>query len=393
MSKHRARPPAFTGRDLLLTGFFIVLFGLLSAQQARRAPSGRMLAGRLPPRRADADAGMHPFARQRTSGDASPREVAAERGDRGRSADRPSELSARGWKDILLRTYRSISSDRVFALSAGVTYYILLSLFPALAAVVSIFGLFGDAAVIEEQVDSLSLVIPAGGLDIIHQQLDRLTAKGSGTLGFAFLLGLATALWSANASVKAMFDALNVVYGERERRSFIKLNALSLLFTAGLLAFTVVAVAAVVVLPAILNFVFLGYSTEWAIALLRWPALFVIVVLGLSVIYRYGPDRADAKWRWVSWGSVLAALLWMLASMAFSWYVANFGNYNETYGSLGAVIGFMVWSWLSVSVILLGGELNAEMEHQTARDTTTGAPMPMGMRQAEMADTLGAAQK
>ena len=223
--------------------------------------------------------------------------------------------------------------------------------------------------------------------------LGRLTAQGNTALGFAFVAGLLTSFWSTNAGVKAMFDALNVVYGESERRSFLKLNALSLLFTAGLLVFTIVAIAAIVILPTVLNVLFLGYSTEWAIALLRWPALFVIVVLGLSMIYRFGPDRADAKWRWVSWGSVIAALLWMLVSMAFSWYVANFGNYNETYGSLGAVIGFMVWTWLSVSVVLLGGEFNAEMEHQTARDTTTGAPRPMGRRGAEMADTLGAAQR
>jgi membrane protein len=388
MTRESADHPALASRAVLLTGFFAVMFGLLSAYQARMAGAGR---SRL--RRAGPDSSLHPFARDPKSDNANPLEVAAEPGNRGRAADRPSELNARGWKDILLRTYKSISSDRVFALSAGVTYYILLSLFPALTALVSIFGLFGDTAVIEEQVDSLALVIPAGGLDIIHQQLDRLTAQGSGTLGFAFIAGLLTSLWSANASVKAMFDALNVVYGERERRSFIKLNALSLLFTAGLLVFTIVAIAAIVVLPTILNLLFLGYSTEWAIALLRWPALFVIVVLGLSVIYRYGPDRADAKWRWVSWGSAFAALLWMLVSMTFSWYVANFGSYNETYGSLGAVIGFMVWTWLSVSVVLLGGELNAEMEHQTARDTTTGAPMPMGMRKAEMADTLGAAQR
>ena len=379
--------PALNSRTVFLTGFFAFMFSLLS----QRAMTAR--AGRPQPRRSGPDSDLHPFAREPKSDNAGTLDVATEGGDRGRSADRPSEMSPRGWKDILLRTYKSISSDRVFALSAGVTYYILLSLFPALTALVSIFGLFGDTKVIKEQVDSLALFIPAGGLDIIYQQLDRLTAQDNGTLGFAFIAGLLTSLWSANASVKAMFDALNVVYGERERRSFLQLNALSLLFTAGLLIFTVIAISAIVILPAILNVLFLGYSTEWAIALLRWPALFVIVVLGLSVVYRYGPDRADPKWRWVSWGSVLAALLWMLVSMGFSWYVANFGNYNETYGSLGAVIGFMVWTWLSVSVVLLGGELNAEMEHQTARDTTTGAPMPMGMRQAEMADTLGAAQK
>jgi membrane protein len=375
-------------RTVLLTGFFAVMFALMSAQRARAVP-----VGRLRPRRGAVDEGLHPFAREPKSDNAGALKAATEPGDRGRSADRPSEMSPRGWKDILLRTYKSISSDRVFSLSAGVTYYILLSLFPALTALVSIFGLFGDTAVIKQQVDSLALIIPGGGLDIIHQQLDRLTAQDNSALGFAFILGLLTSLWSANASVKAMFDALNVVYGERERRSFIRLNALSLLFTAGLLIFTIIAISAIVILPTVLNVLFLGYSMEWAITLLRWPALFVIVVLGLSVIYRSGPDRADAKWRWVSWGSVIAALLWMLVSMGFSWYVANFGSYNETYGSLGAVIGFMVWTWLSVSVVLLGGELNAEMEHQTARDTTTGAPLPMGLRGAEMADTLGAAQR
>lgn len=374
-------------RTVFLAGFFAVTLALLTAHQEKIAA-----AATVRPRQGAGDQGLHPFAREPKSDNAGRLQAATEPGDRGRAADRPSEMSPRGWKDILLRTYKSISSDRVFSLSAGVTYYILLSLFPALTALVSIFGLFGDTAIIAQQVDSLALIIPAGGLDIIHQQLDRLTAQDNGALGFAFVLGLLTSLWSANASVKAMFDALNVVYGERERRSFIKLNALSLLFTAGLLIFTVIALSAIVILPTILNVLFLGHSTEWAIALLRWPALFVIVVLGLSVIYRYGPDRADPKWRWVSWGSALAALLWMVVSMAFSWYVANFGSYNETYGSLGAVIGFMVWTWLSVSVVLLGGELNAEMEHQTARDTTTGAPLPMGQRRAEMADTLGAAQ-
>ncbi|MBL9034966.1 MAG: YihY/virulence factor BrkB family protein [Rhodospirillaceae bacterium] len=301
-------------------------------------------------------------------------------------------MSAAGWKDILIRTYQSIPGDRVFALAAGVTYYVLLSLFPALTALVSIFGLFGDTRVIEAQIDSLAGIIPADALGIIHEQLDRLAAQGEATLGLAFLLGLATSLWTANAGVKAMFDALNVVYGERERRGFVRLNLLSLLFTVGLLVFTLFALGAVVILPTMLNLLFLGGDTEWLIALLRWPALLVVVVLGLSVIYRYGPSRADPKWRWVSWGGAAAASLWLIVSMLFSWYVANFGNYNETYGSLGAVIGFMVWVWLSVSVVLLGGELNAEMEHQTARDTTTGTPLPLGMRGAEMADTVGAAQ-
>lgn len=383
--------PSFASRALLVAAVFGILYQIAYGQR----PSGAAVfpaAGAGRPRRSRADDRLHPFAREPKPDNAGVIDVAAEPRDRGRDAEAPSEMSAAGWKDILIRTYQSIPGDRVFALAAGVTYYVLLSLFPALTALVSIFGLFGDTRVIEAQIDSLAGIIPADALGIIHEQLDRLAAQGEATLGLAFILGLATSLWTANAGVKAMFDALNVVYGERERRGFVRLNLLSLLFTVGLLVFTLFALGAVVILPTMLNLLFLGGDTEWLIALLRWPALLVVVVLGLSVIYRYGPSRADPKWRWVSWGGAAAASLWLIVSMLFSWYVANFGNYNETYGSLGAVIGFMVWVWLSVSVVLLGGELNAEMEHQTARDTTTGTPLPLGMRGAEMADTVGAAQ-
>jgi membrane protein len=386
--------PSFASRALLLTTAFAILYQVAYPPRREDEPAAEVPArGRSRSRRRQSDPAVHPFARVPKTDNESLLAAVVEPGDRGRAADTPSELTAPGWKDILVRTYQSISSDRVFALSAGVTYYILLSLFPALTALVSIFGLFGDTAAIGSQIDSLAWVIPGGGLDIIHEQLDRLASQKDAALGFAFLLGLGTSLWSANASVKALFDALNVVYGERERRGFFKLNLLSLLFTIGLLIFTVIAIGAIVILPTVLNLVFLGHDTEWLIALLRWPALLVVVVLGLSVIYRFGPSRADPKWRWVTWGSLVATILWLIVSMGFSWYVANFGSYNETYGSLGAVIGFMIWAWLSVSVILLGGELNAEMEHQTARDTTTGAPQPMGLRGAEMADTLGAAQR
>lgn len=311
---------------------------------------------------------------------------------RGRSADHPGEIPPRGWKDILIRTYRSLSEDRVFALAAGVTYYILLALFPGLAALVSIYGLIADPADIERLLASLAGTIPSEAIAIIGGQLHHLAAQDQKALGFAFFGGLLVSLWSANAAIKALFDALNVVYGEREKRNFIKLNALSLGFTAGMVLFMVLAMIGIVVVPAVLDFLQLGGASEVLLNILRWPALLAVVVLALALIYRYGPSRADARWRWITWGSIAAALLWLVVSMLFSWYAGNFGNYNKTYGSLGAVAAFMVWSWLSTTVVLLGGELNAEIEHQTARDSTTGAPKPMGARGARMADTLGAAQ-
>src|SRR5688572_10129737 len=319
------------------------------------------------------------------------RKAARERGDRGRAADRPGEIPPRGWKDILVRTYHTLSDDRVTALAAGVTYYILLALFPGITALVSIYGLIADPADIGEHLASLSGAIPSDAISIISGQLHFLASQDEKALGLAFFGGLLVSLWSANAAMKALFDALNVVYGEKEKRDFFILNALSLAFTAGLVLFLVLAMIGIVVIPAILDLLYLGSVGELLINLLRWPAMLALVVLGLAVLYCYGPSRADARWRWISWGSVAAALLWLVVSMLFSWYASNFGSYNETYGSLGAVIAFMVWSWLSATIVLLGGELNAEIEHQTAKDSTSGGNKPLGARGAKMADTVGAA--
>jgi membrane protein len=185
-----------------------------------------------------------------------------------------------------------------------------------------------------------------------------------------------------------MFDALNVIYEEKEKRSFIRLTLVTLAFTLGGLLFMIVAVTGVVVLPVIFGLIGLGSTVEWVLRIARWPLLIVLVGIMLAALYRFGPSRKQAKWRWVSWGSVLASVVWLAASLGFSWYVESFGSYNETYGSLGAVVGFMTWIWISSAVVLLGGELNSEMEHQTARDTTTGREKPMGRRGAKMADTV-----
>jgi membrane protein len=309
--------------------------------------------------------------------------------ERGRAASSPTEIPAKGWKDIVWRSYEEMNKDRILAVAAGVTYFGLLALFPAITALVSMYGLFADAATINDHLTAMSGFLPGGALDVIGDQVKRITAQGEGTLGFAFFFGLALSLWSANAGMKALFDALNVAYDEEEKRGFFALNLASLTFTLGAIAFVLLAVGGIVVIPIVLKFIGLGPVVEWILWLARWPALLLVIITGLAVLYRYGPSRDKAEWRWITPGSIFAALVWIVASMLFSWYVSNFANYNETYGSLGAVIGFMTWMWLSTTIVLVGAEVNAEIEHQTKKDTTAGPAQPLGERGAEMADTVG----
>src|SRR5438477_2184721 len=312
---------------------------------------------------------------------------------RGRGADTPTRIPARGWKDILWRTYEEISADRLFMIAAGVTFYAMLAFVPAITALVSLYGLFAKASTIDQHLSFIASFMPASAYELISDQITRIAGNNDGKLTFAFVFGLGLALWSANAGMKAIFDALNIVYDEDEKRGFIKLNLISLTFTLGAVLALLVAIGAIVVLPLVLPYVGLGSGQQsWLLPLLRWPALFILVMLGLALIYRFGPSRKDPEWRWVSVGSVFASFAWLAISALFSWYLSRFADYNATYGSLGAVIGLMMWIWLSVSVILIGAELNAEIEHQTARDTTVGHGKPLGARGAVMADTVGAAQ-
>ena len=311
---------------------------------------------------------------------------------RGRLAAAPSEIPAKGWKDILLRVYANIDEHRILALAAGITYYSILAIFPALAALVAIYGLFSDPGSIAKQLDDLGGFLPGGAIEVAREQLTRVASKGNHTLGLTFIIGLVVALWSANAAMKALFDTLNVVHREEEKRGFLKLNAISLAFTVAAVGCVLLALGAVVVIPVALNYLLLSDATDLLVRLARWPIMFVGLALALACIYRFGPSRNAPRWRWITWGSVAAAALWLGASGLFSWYAANFGTFDQTYGSLGAVIGFMTWLWISAIAILLGAELDAEMEHQTARDTTTGRPKPIGTRGARMADTVGARQ-
>jgi membrane protein len=309
--------------------------------------------------------------------------------DRGRTANAPTEMPMEGWKDILWRVYAEFSADRVTLIAAGATFYLLLALFPALAAFVSIYGFVADPVTVADHVAFLAGFLPSGGVDLIRTQLESLATQNDTALSFGFISGLALALWSANNGIKTLFEAMNIAYDETEKRGFFRLNLYSLGFTLGAIVIAILLIVCVGVVPAVLAFMGLGGVTEALIALLRWPILWVACTLAISILYRYGPSRERAEWRWVTWGAAIAAAVWLLASILFSWYLANFADYNATYGSLGAVIGFMMWTWISVVILITGAELNSEIEHQTACDSTTGPEQPMGVRGATMADTLG----
>lgn len=285
-------------------------------------------------------------------------------GTAGRGAETPDEIPPKGWQEILWRLKDEIENDRVLAVAAGVTFYVLLAVFPAITALVSIYGLFADPSTIQQHLASVASFIPGGALDIVGAQIERITSQGDGKLGFALAFGILTSIWSANAGMKALFDALNVAYGDSETRNFFKLNAVSLAFTGGMLVLAVLALAAAVAVPILLKQVNLGAAFETAITWLRWPVLFLILVGALAVLYRFGPTRKKPRWQWITIGSTLAGAAWVAASAGFSYYASNFGSYNETYGTLGAAIGFMTWVWISVIVVMVGAELNSEIETQ-----------------------------
>ena len=257
------------------------------------------------------------------------------------------------------------------AVAAGLTFYGILAIFPAITALVSIYGLFADPAVIQKQLAHFSGMLPEGAISVIGDQVQRIAAQSGGTLGFAFILGLALALWSANAGVKALFDALNVAYEIEETRGFFRLNAVSLLFTISAVFLSLVGLSATVILPWVLENVFLGLA--FVAILVRWisiPLAVAVALLMLAVLYRFGPALKKPAWRWVTPGSAFAVVFLIISTFAFAYYAAHFGSYNKTYGSLGAAIGLMTWLWISSIVVLVGAEINAEVE----REAKGGAP-------------------
>ena len=263
--------------------------------------------------------------------------------------------------------------------AAAMTFYTLLSIFPGLAMLVSMFGLFADPATIAHQVDGIAMLLPGGAQDLLTGELKSLTSGSNSGLGWALVLGLLTSLWTTNQAMKSMFNALNKVHEVKEKRSFLKLTGLTLLCTFGTVAFMAVAMGGIIIVPAVLAFVGLGPIVDLLLFWARWPLMLLAIAALLAMMFRFGPCRTKVVWRWISWGSGFAAVGWMLVSVLFSWYVSNFGSYNKTYGSLGALIGFMTWIWISNTVVLVGAQLDAELEKVTVgkqRSRTTHDEAP-----------------
>jgi membrane protein len=305
-------------------------------------------------------------------------------GGHGRQADQPQEIPPRGWKDIAKRTAKEVKQDQVPLLGAGVAFYALLSLFPAIIAGVSIYGLVADPATVRDQINRLTEMLSPETAAIIGTQLKQVTSGAGGALGVATVIGILTALWSASSGTKALITGVNLAYDETESRKFVKLRGLSIVLTLGAMVLMGVALALIVGFPALAD----SWPTalRWTVGGLRWVLLAALLIGALAVLYRYAPDRDEPKWTWVSWGSGIATLLWILASIGFSIYANSFGNYNKTYGALAGVIILMFWLYLTAVIVLVGAELNTEMELQTAKDTTAGPTRPMGERDAHAAD-------
>ena len=311
---------------------------------------------------------------------------------RGRAAESPLQMTWLGWQDVLARFVGNIVDNRVMSLAGAVAFFTLLSLVPALSLFVTIYRYFTDPLTIANQLDSLTIVFPDAARDLIREQAMRLATQDAAALSFTFVVSFLVAAWSANAAVKALFDALNIIYREREKRSFIKLNLLSLMTTVTgilMLALALVIIAIVPVITALFPF---AHELERLVRLVRWPTFFVIAASTIGYLYWIGPSRRPPRFIWVVPGAAAAALFWAAASFAFSWYVGTLGNYTTTYGSLSTVVVFMTWLWLSATIVLAGAELNAQLEHQTARDSTIGIAKPLGQRGATMADSVGKPQ-
>jgi membrane protein len=274
-------------------------------------------------------------------------------------------VSSRG-KEILLGTYARINRDRILATAAGVVFYGLLAIFPAITALVSSYGLFADPSTITENVQSLAVMLPSDSLAIVQDEIQRVVATANSSLSLAFGFGLGLAIWSANAGVKAVLDALNVAYEVEEKRGLIHLNLVSLAFTVAGLAAILLMVGAVIGVPLALEHLGLDQGARQLVQIGRWPVLGLVLLAALMALYGCGPSRATPRLRWLVTGAVFAIVLWLIGSALLSWYLSNFANYTATYGSLGAAIGLMTWMWLSAIIVLAGAELNSEIERQAS---------------------------
>jgi membrane protein len=308
---------------------------------------------------------------------------------RGRQATQPSEIPAPGWRDIFTRVKTEIGSDHVTLVASGLAMCALLAVFPGLAAAIAVYGLFASPAHVVEHIQVFSTLLPPGTWDLFKTQLQTVAGQAQGSLTFAALSGLLIALWSARAGMSALMTATNIAYAEAEKRSFFRQTLVSLAFTIGAIVGFLIVLALGVALPVALKVLGTSSWVQWVAGALRWIVLWLVAVLGLAVLYRYAPSRERAQWRWVTWGSAIAATLWIVLSVLFAWYVSSFASYGKTYGALGGMIALLVWFYLSSLTVVIGAEINSEMERQTERDTTEGPEAPLGERGAHAADTVG----
>ena len=306
----------------------------------------------------------------------------------GRTADEPHQIPSTGWWDILKRLFKDIGRDNISLMAAGVAFYGLLSLAPGFTALVALYGLMFDPSQVQAQVAAMEGMIPEEARKLIADQLTTIVQGSSSGLGFSFIISLGVAIWSANSATSALITALNVAYGEREKRNVLRYYAGTLFLTVAAVLFGIVSLVLVAIIPVVVGLLPLGDFSKTLVDWIRWPLLVVLFATALAVVYRYAPSRNEPRWAWVSPGAVVATLLWIAGSAAFSLYVEKFATYNKMYGSLGAVVVLLMWFWLSAYAVLIGAELNAEMELQTARDTTDPPKKPMGRRGAYVADTV-----
>ncbi len=305
--------------------------------------------------------------------------------NRGGAAEAPTQIPAPGWKDVLQRTKDEVRTDNVSILAGGVAFYWMLSLFPFAIAALSVYGLVANPDDVTKMMQQVQGTVPDSVGQLLQDQLGSIADSSRGSLTFGLVGSVLFALWSASKGASALIKATNVAFDEKETRGFLRLRAMALLLTLVFLVVMVVSIALIAVVPNLLE----GTPFGTVFSVLRWPALAVVAMIGLAALYRYAPDRDEPRWQWVSVGAVVATVLWLVGSSLFSLYANKFGNFNETYGSLTAVIVLLLWLSLTAFVILLGAEINAESEHQTVRDSTEGPERPKGDRDAYVADTVG----
>jgi membrane protein len=310
---------------------------------------------------------------------------------RGRQADGPLEVPSLGWKDILLRTRREVAEDQLSLVAAGVAFYFMLALFPALLAIVAVYGVVADPATVAQQAGQLIRLMPAAASQIVVEQLVEITTGTGAQAGIGAALAILFALWSAAHGTRALLAGLNIAYDERERRGIVKRNLLALGLTLGFITVVALGLALITALPHVMERLPLGGLGTALGYVLTWGLVALLGLAAYAILYRFGPSRQQPRWQWVSVGSAVATGLWLLASLGFSWYSARFDSFNKTYGTLTGGILLLLWLQITAYVTLLGAELNAEIEHQTARDSTTGPPEPLGERGAQVADTVGEA--